>query len=332
MTQKKRYPVANGMRALSKVLGVDEARVLRRAGFSPDFLVHASKGVTAQEFYGLWDAAFAEVGDPNIALEAAVAYAHGPYIPAVLAFSCSPNTEIGLTRLSLFKPLVAPIALDVRRTGGTLEIDISSSDPDVPMPASASCFELVYFLECTRRFTFEHIVPLAVHGPVDHQDLGSLEGFFGVPVTPAPQARITLSLEDAHRPLMSQNDAFWETLEIDLKRQMAEREAPASVADRVHRTLVDMLPAGDVTVDAVCKRLGMSKRSLQRHLQSETASFQSILDATRAELSMRYLAKGDMSVEEISYLLAYRDPNSFYRAFHGWTGMTPAEARGQVLQ
>jgi AraC-like DNA-binding protein len=26
--------------------------------------------------------------------------------------------------------------------------------------------------------------------------------------------------------------------------------------------------------------------------------------------------------------LAYRDPNSFYRAFQDWTGMTPAQARG----
>ena len=56
-----------------------------------------------------------------------------------------------------------------------------------------------------------------------------------------------------------------------------------------------------------------------------------MLDTTRADLSMHYLRHGKMSVEEISFLLAYRDPNSFYRAFHGWTGMTPAEARGQTL-
>ena len=45
---------------------------------------------------------------------------------------------------------------------------------------------------------------------------------------------------------------------------------------------------------------------------------------------MHYLKRADMSVQEISYLLAYRDPNSFYRAFQGWTGMTPGEARAAL--
>ena len=71
----------------------------------------------------------------------------------------------------------------------------------------------------------------------------------------------------------------------------------------------------------------MSRRSLQRHLKDEGRSFGDVLEATRVELSRLYLARDDFSIEEISFLLAYRDPNSFYRAFHGWTGMTPAQAR-----
>lgn len=30
---------------------------------------------------------------------------------------------------------------------------------------------------------------------------------------------------------------------------------------------------------------------------------------------------------EISFLLAYEDPSSFYRAFRAWTGQTPEQAR-----
>jgi AraC-like DNA-binding protein len=72
----------------------------------------------------------------------------------------------------------------------------------------------------------------------------------------------------------------------------------------------------------------MSKRSLQRRLKDEGLTFQAILDDTRADLAMTYLRDQNLSAEEISYLLAYRDPNSFYRAFQDWTGMTPAQARG----
>ena len=125
---------------------------------------------------------------------------------------------------------------------------------------------------------------------------------------------------------------FWTWLEVDLTRQLAERDAQAAIADRVRAVLIDLLPAGDASADAVCRQLGLSKRSLQRKLSAEGESFQSVLDATRSMLAMRYLHKGSMSVEEISYLLAYQDPNSFYRAFQGWTGMTPAAARSQALQ
>ncbi len=38
-----------------------------------------------------------------------------------------------------------------------------------------------------------------------------------------------------------------------------------------------------------------------------------------------------LSGTEISFLLGYDDPNSFFRAFHSWTGTTPEQARGALL-
>ena len=34
-----------------------------------------------------------------------------------------------------------------------------------------------------------------------------------------------------------------------------------------------------------------------------------------------------MTGAEISVMLGYEDPNSFFRAFHAWTGETPEQAR-----
>jgi len=86
---------------------------------------------------------------------------------------------------------------------------------------------------------------------------------------------------------------------------------------------------GNLTIEAVCDQLLCTKRSLQRRLKDEGLSFKSVLQSTRHDLALHYLSKGDLRIEEISYLLAYRDPNSFYRAFHDWTGMAPAQARAQ---
>ncbi len=327
MSSRKRYPVAKIARQFSAMMKVDEARVLQRIGLAPDFFDHEGKGVTAREFYALWQAAFDEVGRDDLALSLGRQFAQAAFVPAILAFSCSPNIEIGLTRLALFKPLVAPVRLDVRRAGDTVTLDIGSSDPDAPMPPGVAAFELVYFLECARRFTAERIVPLSIEMPDHGGQRDGFADFFGVTPQSGNGARMVLRAADAELPLISRNDDFWAMLEVDLRRQLAERDAPASIADRVRATLVDLLPGGDASAEAVSARLNLSKRSLQRHLKAEGETFQALLDATRSELSLRYLSQGDMSVEEISYLLAYRDPNSFYRAFQGWTGMTPMQAR-----
>lgn len=331
MANVKRYPIAISVQQMTTLLGLDAGRVMRRAGLSEDFLENEGRGVTAAEYFALWEAVFQEVGRSDFALEAGKRFAGSPFVPAMLAFSSSPNTEIGLTRLALFKPLVGPIKLEVKRVGLSVDITIGSSDADVPMPSSAAAFELVYFLESMRVCTGTHITPLGIGMPAGAGSAENYEEYFGVVPKASSIAWISLSVEDAERPLISENAGFWEWLEIDLKRQLAEREANGRVSERVRAVLVEMLPSGEASTDAVSRRLGMSKRSLQRKLSDEGKTYQTVLDATRSELAIRYLGKGEMSVEEISYLLAYRNPNSFYRAFHDWTGMTPAEARGQSV-
>ena len=87
------------------------------------------------------------------------------------------------------------------------------------------------------------------------------------------------------------------------------------------------LPAGDSTMTAVAHQLATSPRTLQRQLQLEGTTFQSVLADTREHLARHYLAHGAMTTAEIAYLLAYEDANSFYRAFRTWTGATPDTVR-----
>ncbi|XXT51298.1 AraC family transcriptional regulator [Sorangium sp. So ce542] len=62
----------------------------------------------------------------------------------------------------------------------------------------------------------------------------------------------------------------------------------------------------------------------------EGTSFQQILKETREALARHYLEKTSLPVAEISFLLGFSEPNSFYRAFRSWTGTTPDQARRAV--
>jgi len=329
MARRDRYPFAKATQKLCAVLKLPPVQVLRRAGLPADSLTHEGKGITADRVFDLWNAIVAEARRPDLPLFLGRTMARGPFVPAVFAFSCSPNIEIGLTRLALFKPLVGPIALTVERADGAVTVGIGSIDPDTPMPASMAAFELVYFLELARTLTAEHIVPLSVSLSGLPGDPAGLEAHFGVAADIADRATLVLSIEDAERPIISEDAGLWADVEVDLRRQLLDRDRHAPMSTRVQNALLEMLPSGRCSAGAVCARLHVSKRSLYRHLRNEGQSFQAVLDATRSELSLYYLTKQDISIEEISYLLAFRDPNSFYRAFRGWTGMTPMEARSQ---
>jgi AraC-like DNA-binding protein len=91
--------------------------------------------------------------------------------------------------------------------------------------------------------------------------------------------------------------------------------------------LLETLPAGVSSIEAVAQRLALSKRSLQRHLGDEAVSFQDVLNRVRQELAQHYLINSSISPGEISWLLGFQESNSFIRAFRGWTGKTPGAYR-----
>ncbi len=329
MTIKDKYPFVPATRKACAALKISPDKVLRRVGLPLDSFRDEEARITATEHYAIWHAIAAEAKRPGLPLSLGKAQAHVPYNVAVYAFSCSPNMEMGADRLALFKPLVGPIGLKVEKSPSTFSITFTSSDPDAPLPSGLGAFEVAYFIELVRIFTAEHVVPVAVNltAPIDLQS--EYDAHLGVAARFSNATKIVFSREDAQLPFVSANAELWAGFQETLTARLLERDRDALMSTRVKKALLEILPSGRSSVEDVCDRLHVSKRSLQRHLKTEGQTFQAILDATRSELSMQYLAKDDISVEEISYLLAFRDPNSFYRAFRNWTGMTPMEARGQ---
>ena len=118
-----------------------------------------------------------------------------------------------------------------------------------------------------------------------------------------------------------------EVIAPELRRRLEELDADETTAARLRAVLVEMLPAGECTADEAARRLGTSKRSLQRALTAEGTSFAKQLARTRELLARRYLSTTRMPTEEIAYLLGYVEHNSFLRAFSTWTGTSPAKYR-----
>lgn len=95
----------------------------------------------------------------------------------------------------------------------------------------------------------------------------------------------------------------------------------------VENAIEPMLASGDVSIDRVSGKLGMSRQTLYRRLKREGVTFEEILEAKRRSLAIRYLGIDRSSVKAAAYKLGFSDPAAFSRAFKRWTGSSPSTFR-----
>ena len=120
-------------------------------------------------------------------------------------------------------------------------------------------------------------------------------------------------------------EAFREIQKLEaLDRQEGEDQ---SWSERCRFLLGLLMSYGEPLKTSVADILAITPRTLQRRLADEETSFRDILNEVRQAKALGYLRDTDLSLEDITFLLGFKDTGVFYRAFKGWTGKTPRDFR-----
>jgi AraC-like DNA-binding protein len=91
--------------------------------------------------------------------------------------------------------------------------------------------------------------------------------------------------------------------------------------DRVRRAAASNL-AEHPSLVKIARQLGISARTLRRHLEQEGASLRALVDDVRRERADELLAAGT-PVKEIAFVLGFSETSAFSRAYKRWTGRPP---------
>ncbi len=75
------------------------------------------------------------------------------------------------------------------------------------------------------------------------------------------------------------------------------------------------------------RQLGLSARSLSRHLADENTSYRRLVDETRLHIAQELLNHSQLPIADIAHRLGYSDPANFNRAYRRWTGRSPGADR-----
>lgn len=117
-----------------------------------------------------------------------------------------------------------------------------------------------------------------------------------------------------HKLFLEQAETLAATLREDL-----------SVKERVARYLWTLSPPPNR--EEVARKLGLSVRSLSRHLQAENTSFKEMFLDIQLRRAKIMLQDTKMTAASIAFQLGFNDPASFTRSFRTQTGKTPTQWR-----
>jgi len=128
-------------------------------------------------------------------------------------------------------------------------------------------------------------------------------------------------------PIVSGDSQLLKILTAHADDLLAERHSVTGLQSMVANQLASLLPSGESRAAVVARQLGMSQRSLTRHLADEGTTFAEILEQLRRRLASRYLADDRMSVQQTAWLLGYSEVGAFNHAYKRWTGTAPRRMR-----
>ena len=331
MKKASRFTVQRGWKITITDMGIKPAHVLALAGLPADLFARNDASLSPEEYFNLWRGLEQATGAEKLPLKIGRAISVEAFDPPIFASLCSPNLNTALQRLSQYKPLIGPLTMkvDIGRQQTIATLDCYGHNGQIPR--SLGTTELVFLTQLARLATRETITPVVLELPRLPAKPSSYKSYFGNEIQSGKAIRIGFSARDAARPFLTEDAAMWDFFEAKLKKKLSDLETEATVSQRVKSTLLEMLPSGRSEIEEAASRLAMSKRTLQRFLKRESSSYKSILNENRQALAEHYLSRSSISPPEISYLLGYRDSNSFLRAFKTWTGRTPGEYRSTQL-
>lgn len=308
--------------------GFSVEEILKKALLPEDLFAHPAPSLTVREYFRFLQAVDALSPEVQTPVELAASENIETFSPPIFAAYCSRNGLTCLKRLAQYKPLIGALLYKIEETESEVCVEIISADTEFELPEILVGMEFAFLVGLLRKATRENIRPVRatskseMHNPAYAQ-------FIGAAITPAEKNQLVFSKADMLLPFISCNESMWEFFEPELNKRLSMLETDDSYAARVRSALMELLPGGECTIEDVAKKLGYSRRSLQRKLQEENTSFQKQLNHTRELLARYYVGHTAMRAEEIAYLLGYQDTSSFLRAFAVWTGSTVSSYRQQ---
>ncbi len=318
--------------AYGAALGIDRTTLVEVSGLSNEQLGDPDTLVDYESLIVLWDALLERF--PQRALGLDYASYLTPRALGVVGYACTHCRDLGqaLELYTRYCRLADPrVTISLERGQEQTRVGLSH-EPRVEAMVEPIEMMIAAVTYCARRMNpgMPPAVEVCFRHPRKH-DAKRYQDVFECPVRfEAAWTGACFSTASLSLPILGADPRIGKYLQqqveaMDHALQPTPMQEPLD--GRVREAIDQGLLANGADQASVARALGLSARSLQRGLATLGTSFSEQVDAVRRTRALQLLARRELSVREIAFMLGYSDPRAFYRGFRRWTGSTPAEHR-----
>ena len=308
--------------------GVDISRLISDVGIDNKEIENASARIPIEQVFALWSGAQKILGDEMISVKAAENAPFGAYKVIDYIFVSGATPREGISKAFRYFGLVNncfEVVLQSRENHFYVELynpfereNFSSKYVEYVFTAVLVRLRIATGLDCRpKEIHFRHSAPKNAHK--------YKEAFQSIIRFNQTENLLIFDRDVLNVPQPQADASLCELLEHHAQRLLKQTPSEDDFINEFRKILREQMRCGNANLAAVSRKLAMSRRAVQRKLNSQGTSYRDVLDQMRSEISRNFLRQESADIEEIAALIGFSDTCSFYRAFKRWTGKTPQE-------
>jgi len=328
---------ARALMELAVSKGASRAVLAERWGIDHAEFQEPDKSIPHAQNASLMRAGKALCNDPALALHFGEAFEIGEMSIVGLLGGAARTVADSIAQLNHYAGLVAEVdsggtadRYELTRSAGQLWIVDTRKNPNEFPELTESSFARMV-CGSRRYFGGKEFVKAVHFTHAEPADRAEYDRIFQVPVEFGSAKNALLIDETFLRQKIAPSSRYASgILSAHAEELLKNLESSKTARGRVEAELIPVLQSGDAHIDAIAKKIGLSRQTLFRRLKAEGVTFEKVLDELRHKMALHYLTGEKVSVNETAYLVGFSDAAAFSRAFKRWTGSSPRMMRGKA--
>lgn len=316
-----------------KEKGFSEPQIFEALPIKPEILKSPENQIYYYQYLALIKRAIQLTGNPGIGLEFGFRLnSTGSGLLGLGALACENLIESIHFARRCAPVLNAAVALNSYVDNDYLYVEIEEKFPwqgadnfmvDVPIGMFAAAVRW-------RTRGADQVVYQVVHSRTTHYDDyqhlvdGTIE-------FDSPHNRIAFPIEMAKEPTPFNNPSAVRQAEDYLEKQIKIINNAQNAILEPIKQIIKSKPGHIPGIEKAAEHFHVSSRTLNRRLKAIGTNYKDVVSEVRKKLAIEYLIDPKLSIDEIAFLLAYKDSSNFSKAFRNWTGYSPSQYREQKL-